>query len=447
MMPAQTAGLSCKKDQAFAAVIRNSLLYGFIFYLFAFNAPDLLFGISKARADPASDVGNLFNQLILPAMFFTICGLVYAGGISSRRLWNALVPMGPLLLLIALSAVWSEYPELTVRRASREIVEAVALAMLAACFSNARVILAILFRAFLMIGCLDLLSAAIFPDSLTEIGFAGIHGHKNLAGEFFVVALPVYLLGTLYKEISGDRFLGLFSLLSGVAMLVATQSKTSVGAILVGLSSLVLARGLSSRHLIFLVSLLLFLLLGLLCAVAVIISWGPNELLETLIGDPTLTGRDQIWHYAISKFDGSPVVGVGYGAIWQVGLQIQLALRAMGLFFVFNEAHNGYLEIAAQLGIAGIVCLLIFLITTLLNALSYWATVEKNAFCGAGALTIYIFWALVLSNITESLYFQPGVGSSGILIFLAAYVANRNRRLMIISTAIGPPRTALPSTP
>jgi exopolysaccharide production protein ExoQ len=445
MMPVQIAGLSYQQDQAFAAVIRNSLLYGFIFYLFASRAPDLLFGVSGARADPTSDVGNLFNQLILPAMFFTICGLVYARGISGRRLWNAFVPMGPLLLLIALSAVWSEYPELTVRRASREIVEAATLAMLAVCFSNARVILAILFRAFLIIGCLDLLSAAIFPDSLTAIGFAGIHGHKNLTGEFFVVALPVYFLGTLYKEVSGNRLLGLFSLLSGVGMLVATQSKTSVGAILVGLSTVVLARWLSRHHLTFLVSLLLFLLLGLLCTIAVIISWGPNELLETLIGDPTLTGRDQIWRYANNKFDGSPLVGVGYGALWQIGLQIQLVLRSMGLFFIFNEAHNGYLEIAAQLGIAGIVCLMIFLIKTLLNGLWYWATVEKNAFCGAGALTIYIFWALILSNITESLYFQPGVGSSGLLIFLAAYVANRNRRLVIISTASAPPRTALPS--
>lgn len=445
MMPVQTAGLSHKKDQAFAAVIRNSLLYGFIFYLFASKAPDLLFGISKVRVDPTSDVGNLFNQLMLPAMFFTICGLVYAGGISNRRLWNALAPMGPLLLLIALSTVWSEYPELTIRRASREIVEAASLALLAACFSNARTILAIFFRAFLIIGCLDLLSAAFFPDSLTDIGFAGIHGHKNLAGEFFVVALPVYLLGTLDKEISGNRLLGLFSLVSGVAMLVATQSKTSVGAILVGLSSLVLARGLSRRHPTFLVSLLLFLLLALLCAIAVIISWGPNELLETLIGDPTLTGRDQIWRYAINKFEGSPLVGAGYGAIWQVGLQIQLVLRSMGFFLVFNEAHNGYLEIAAQLGIAGIVCLLIFLIKTLLNGLSYWATVEKDKFCGAGALTIYIFWALVLSNITESLYFQPGLGNSGILIFLAGFVANRSKRLVIMSTANAGPRAARPS--
>jgi exopolysaccharide production protein ExoQ len=438
-MPAENANLFHPRDEVFASVFRNLLLCGFILYLFALTAPDLVFGISKAEADTSSAAGNLFNQLIVPAMLLAVCILVYAYRISAQRVWNALLPMAPFLLVIVLSAIWSEYPDLTIRRASRELIEVIALAMLAACFSNARVMLAVLFRAFLIVGCLDLLSYALFPDSLTTLGFAGIHGHKNLAGQFFVVALPVYLLGTLDKKISGNRLLGLFGLMSGVAMLVATESKTSVGAMVFGFSILLLARALS-RNPTLRISLLLFLLLALLCAVTVIVSWGLNELLEILIGDPTLTGRDQIWRYAIRKFDGSPIFGVGYGAIWQVGLQIQLALRSMGLFFVFNEAHNGYLEIAAQLGIVGVVCLLIFLVRTLLNTLSYWATVEKNAFLGAGALTTYIFWALVLSNITESLYFQPGVGSSGILIFLSAFVANPNRRLIIISAAnVAPP--------
>jgi len=431
IMPARSAALSTQRDQALAAVFRKLLLYGFVLYLFAFQAPDLLLGVS-AEADSSSAAGNLFNQLIVPAMLFAVCILVHAYRISARRLLYALVPMGPILLVIMLSTVWSDYPELTIRRASRELIEVTALAMLAACFWNARVMLAVLFRAFLIVGCLDLSSSAIFPNSLTDLGFAGIHGHKNLAGQFFVVALPVYLLGTLDKEISGNRLLGLLSLISGVAMLAATQSKTSVGAIVFGFSTLLLARALS-RNPTLRISLLLFLLLALLCAVAVAVSWGPSELLEMLIGDPTLTGRDQIWRYAINKFDGSPVLGVGYGAIWQVGLLIQLALREMGLFFVFNEAHNGYLEIAAQLGIVGIISLLIFLITTLLNGLSYWATIEKNTLYGAGAFTIYIFWALVLSNITESLYFQPGIGSSGILIFLSAFVASRKERSMVRS--------------
>lgn len=425
-MPPRYTGLSYQADHALADAFRNLLLYGFIFHLFAFKAADLLFGAVEADADSFSDAGSAFNQLIIPAMFFSVLALVHTYRIPARRLFATLMPMAPLLLVIALSAIWSDYPELTIRRASHEIIETIALALLAACFSNARVMLAILFRALLVVGCLDLLSSVIFPQSFTVLGFAGIHGHKNLAGQFFFVALPVYLLGTVYKEISGNRLLGLFSLMSGVAMLVATQSKTSVGALLFGISSVLLTRGLLRRTIP--IPLLLFLGLGLLCAIAAIVSWGPDEFLGTLVGDPTLTGRDQIWRYAVYKFDGSPIVGVGYGAIWQVGPSVQLALKNIGLFLVFNEAHNGYLEIAAQLGIVGLLCLLIFLIATLRNALSYWANIEKYAFFGAGAFTVYIFWGLALANLTESLYFQPGIGEFGILIFLGAFAASCNKR-------------------
>jgi exopolysaccharide production protein ExoQ len=444
-MPARNAVLPLQ-EQAPGDALRNLLVYGFVFYLFAFTAPDLLFGPSNASGNTSSDAGNTFNQLILPALFFATCIAVHTYRISARRLWRTLIPMAPFLLVMMLSTLWSDYPELTLRRASREFLEAIALVMLAACFSNARVLLGVLFRAFLIIGGLDLLSSVIFTDSFTDLGFAGIHGNKNVAGEFFVVAIPIYLWGTLYKEISGSRLLGLFSLTAGAAMLVATQSKTSMGAIVFGFAMLLLARNLFRRNLSLRVPLQLFLLVGLLCAVGIILNWGPSELLNNLIGDPTLTGRDQIWLYVTQKFNANPVLGVGYGAVWQVGPEIEAALKKAGLVFVFNEAHNGYLDIAAQLGALGVVGLVIFLIATLLNSLFYWATIEKNEFRGAGALTIYIFWALVLSNITESIYFQPGVGGSGMLIFLGGFVASRNEQLAaIMSTAKAIPRTLRPS--
>jgi len=100
----------------------------------------------------------------------------------------------------------------------------------------------------------------------------------------------------------------------------------------------------------------------------------------------------------------------------------------MGIFLVFNEAHNGYLEITAQLGIIGALGLLMFLATSLFNTFSYWVTLERLSFHGAGALMVYLFAGLALSNITESLYFQAGMGSFGTLIFLAAFVAGARYR-------------------
>lgn len=437
-MTARTYGPPDREnDQNVAALFRNLLLFGLLLYLFTSEAGSLFTHESESDlvADASSDAGNLYNQLVLSAAFFATCILVYAHRVPVRVVWATMMPMAPMLLLIALSTMWSDYPELTVRRASHEIIEVTTLALLASCFSSATVVLRIFFLAFLTIGILDIFSAVAFPDSLTVLGFAGIHGHKNLAGQFFFLALPVFLLGSCYREISRNRLLGIFCLIFGAAMLVLTDSKTSLGATIVAFSLVALTRGLSNRDPGLRVPLLLLCLLALLCAIAAIMNWTTDELLEMLVGDPTLTGRDGIWLYAISKFDGSPMLGVGYGAIWQVGPAIQGALQDMGIMLVFNEAHNGYLEIASQLGIVGLICLAIFLIATLLNTLSCWATIERHAFYGVGALSVYVFWGFILFNVTESLYFQAGLASVSTFMFLAAFVASYKKRSMIETTA------------
>jgi O-antigen ligase len=424
-MPARSASSPDRqKDQTSLDMIRNLLLYGFLFHLF--GSTSLFFGADQVANNAVSTEGNLLNQLAVPAAFLAACILVYAYETPARVFRAALIPMTPLLLMAVLSAAWSDYPDLTIRRAFHEILETTALGLLATCFSNPNIVLRIFFRSFLIIGCLDLFSAAMFPDAFSEIGFAGIHENKNTAGQLFFAAIPIFVLGTLYREISGNRVIGALGFVNGVAMLVLTQSKTSIGATVFGLSFALLTRGLLSRNLAVRVPLALFCFgVG---AIAAVVNWDCDELLQMVVGDPTLTGRDTIWAYAETKFDASPILGVGYGAIWQVGPAIVSALKQMKIWNVINEAHNGYLEIAAQLGIVGICCLLIYLIATLFNVTWYWAKLEQNTLCGAGALATYFYWGLVLYNITESLYFQAGNGISCILIFLGAFAAGSSKR-------------------
>src|SRR5579871_5852153 len=314
------------EDHAFADTVRNLLLYGFLFHLFAIQASGLFPDVSGSSEAISTDAGNLFNQLVLPAALLTACFLAHQYRVPVRVILAAMLPMAPLLLIIALSTAWSEYPDLTIRRASHEVVEATTLALLATCFSDAKVVLRIFFRTFVIIGCLDLISVAVFPETLTARGFAGIHSDKNIAGQFFFMALPVYLLGALYEATPGKRLLGLFSLVSGAAMLFLTESKTSIGATLVAFSLVLLMRGLFSRNPAVRVPLALICFLAVVGAITAFMNSDNEDLLQTLVGDPTLTGRDQIWAYAISKFDASPIVGAGYGAIWQIGPAIKLAL-------------------------------------------------------------------------------------------------------------------------
>lgn len=414
-------------EHGFVAVLRDLLLYGLLFHLFVYLT--LFSDVNEYNVGVLSNAGNLYNQLLLPTVFLVACFLAHAYRVPPGVMLSAGLAITPFLLMALLSAVWSDYPELTIRRASHELIELGTLAVLATCFSNTKVLLAIFFRAFLVMICLDLVSAAVFPDAFTIGGFAGIHSDKNIAGQFFFVALPVCLLGTFDKEVSGSRLLGLFALVSCAVMLFLTESKTSIGATPVAFLAVLIMRGLYHRKSAVRLVVLMCCVVGLLFAVAALVTWDADEILEVLVRDPTLTGRDMIWRFASSKFDGSPLIGVGYGAIWQVGPQIEAALKEAGLYFVFNEAHNGYLEIAAQLGIVGIICMAIFLAVSLVNAVSFWSTIEKNSFNGAGALTLYVFFGLLIFNVTESLYFQTGVGNFSTLIFLGAFLASRKKAL------------------
>ena len=93
-------------------------------------------------------------------------------------------------------------------------------------------------------------------------------------------------------------------------------------------------------------------------AVVAVLATGLEETVNLLTGDATLTGRTTIWRYVLWRWEESPYLGQGYGALWQVGPQVEAYLRhAEVTGWLMNEAHNGYLDVLAQTGIIGLFCL------------------------------------------------------------------------------------------
>ena len=69
------------------------------------------------------------------------------------------------------------------------------------------------------------------------------------------------------------------------------------------------------------------------------------------------------------RWQQDPYLGQGFGALWQVGVQMGDQLEAGQLNWIMNEAHNGCLDVLAQTGIIGLFLLIIFLIVALRAAL------------------------------------------------------------------------------
>jgi O-antigen ligase len=142
-------------------------------------------------------------------------------------------------------------------------------------------------------------------------------------------------------------------------------------------------------------------------AVVLFVSVGADEALRFAVGDPTLTGRDQIWHYSLSLFWQSPMEGRGYGAVWSVGIFSILQLPQMSETSLLRGGHNGYLDVMTESGIIGLGLSLVFL-TSILYRL--WVRIPYHNSRLLNFVAIYTFFAITLEDLVVSTIFRSGTG-------------------------------------
>jgi len=84
-----------------------------------------------------------------------------------------------------------------------------------------------------------------------------------------------------------------------------------------------------------------------------------SGLVQDLGRDSTLTGRTNIWHFALAKVT-NPLLGAGFESFW-LGDRLKTIEKEINQDV--NQAHNGYLEIYLNLGWLGVILIAIVLIT------------------------------------------------------------------------------------
>jgi O-antigen ligase len=88
--------------------------------------------------------------------------------------------------------------------------------------------------------------------------------------------------------------------------------------------------------------------------------------LEGMGRDSTLTGRTDIWRNVLSM-SGNPLIGTGFESFW-LGNRAQ---RMWGMFYFHpTQAHNGYIEVYLELGWIGIALLAAIVVTGSRNAVA-----------------------------------------------------------------------------
>ena len=98
--------------------------------------------------------------------------------------------------------------------------------------------------------------------------------------------------------------------------------------------------------------------------------------LAPLLGrDPTLTGRTAIWTQVTGFLWQRPWFGYGYDAFWR-GMQGPSFQVAAAVHFVVAHAHNGFLEIALELGAVGFA---LFVLSWFRGCLALWPLWQRGS--------------------------------------------------------------------
>ena len=214
-------------------------------------------------------------------------------------------------------------------------------------------------------------SLAIVHSDYETGAFQGLAYHRNYMA--YIAALSA--LTFQWKLMNGGRRPRLVAWWAvSVACLVATASVTSITLFVLWSVLLTVVSWLSSRRSIWTAGLLLVFSLG---AAAAYLLWSNLAAATEALGrDPTLTGRTEIWRVVWQLVESNFWFGYGWNA-WALGNPVGDSLRS-ALGFNVTHAHNGYLNVALELGIVGLALLVWLLILVLTQSLSRVS--HRNAF-------------------------------------------------------------------
>ncbi len=198
------------------------------FLLFAFIGTQPL---AMATATPEERLaGSPLDRLLVPMMTAMGFALIWARKEAALEALRANKLLVAVVLFCQASILWSNYPDLTLRRALLLLfVTAISLG-LAASIDDLRRFHARLFQTLVFVILVNLAATALWPDlAITDIGVAGIYGQKNPAGMVAMIVTIVCVTYGFGATRAIERALAALGAALSLFFLLITLSKTSIG--------------------------------------------------------------------------------------------------------------------------------------------------------------------------------------------------------------------------
>jgi O-antigen ligase len=305
--------------------------------------------VYNSGIDPGIDTDLLRNWSLLKQIFIFACIVLIVVSPPTLMALRSTYPLWPFLAIATASIVWSADPKSTWLGIEQLIGTVIVLPAILFWLGDARAFRTVsLFNGLIMVASVVavvvLRSRAIVQASDT-VGaeyagaWRGVMVHKNVLGEAAADTLLILL-----QQFSGKRFLWLLFCVCTALCLVFARSSTPLlgfaagfGAFVV-LQSRALSRPIALTLIVLTVGLLVF---GLSIGV---------DTIAGLVGRSSdFSGRVPIWRFAIDLIQQHLWLGQGYNT----SETIFKARSTVALFADAVNAHNGYLDLAFDVGVVG----------------------------------------------------------------------------------------------
>lgn len=380
---------------------------GFVAFSGIALSADALQGVEAGGVAPSDPILTMMKA---GAFAYGLWGMLQSWR-ELRFSWATASLMG-LHILAFVSAAWSDAPSLTISRSIQlALTTAFALAVVLR-FSRQEIAGAFCDALWITIA-LNLVSLLVIPDLTRMTGefegaWRGLFAHKNQLGKFAVMSagMMAYAPGSS----SRSRMLSAGGMAASLLLVVGSTSRTALVTTAAVWMSFPVFRYLRRQRTL----LPHAVALGALVGVSAMVVWTHAEDLAELMGrDLTLSGRTALWFAVVAFIIQRPWLGYGYAAFWR-GMEGNSAYISLALHWDVPHAHNGWLDVALDVGAAGVVLITIFFISAV-----------RGAFADAKASDRYALWSLtavtvvIMANLTESSLLRPN-NLTWVLLLLAA---------------------------
>lgn len=315
---------------------------------------------------------------------------------------NTIEPLFWVLLAYAgVSIAWSPYPFISFKRYFQ--LAGVVLIGVAACAvkSTDKDIVDIIRAPLTVLLSISWVIVWLWPDQGldNDNAWRGFMSHKNQLGQLGLLTAIIWFFSVRLR--STPRLISVLFISMALLTVLFSHSSTNLIVILL-VAAWIFLKNVSLRGLkpLLLATATVLLLVGLFAAVVVGVP-SPETvtdfLFESVGRESSLTGRTHLWGLIGEEIGAHFILGTGYGGFWQGRYGMSAWLVSRLNWGPPAQAHNGYLDLLNELGLAGFLIFIAWALRYVIRLQKLRSRSEQRA-----QFPAVFFFALLVQNISET---------------------------------------------